>query len=72
MQTAWAGSRGPAPPPAGSGPTGPRGAPERLLIERHPSFSGPEELVLGATDNPLHGQQEGRFFHGYYDSCYLR
>ena len=34
----------------------------------------PEELVLDfdATDNPLHGQQEGRFFHGYYDSyCYL-
>lgn len=34
----------------------------------------PEELVLDfdATDNPLYGQQEGRFFHGYYDSyCYL-
>jgi len=34
----------------------------------------PRELVLDfdATDNPLHGQQEGRFFHGYYDSyCYL-
>jgi hypothetical protein len=25
-----------------------------------------------ATDDPLHGRQEGRFFHGYYDSyCYL-
>ena len=36
--------------------------------------SAPEELVLDfdATDNPLHGQQEGRFFHGYYDNyCYL-
>ena len=36
--------------------------------------AAPEELVLDfdATDNPLHGQQEGRFFHGYYDSyCYL-
>jgi hypothetical protein len=36
--------------------------------------TAPEELVLDfdATDNPLHGQQEGRFFHGYYDSyCYL-
>ena len=36
--------------------------------------STPEELVLDfdATDNPLHGQQEGRFFHGYYDCyCYL-
>jgi hypothetical protein len=34
----------------------------------------PQELVLDfdATDNPLHGQQEGRFFHGYYDCyCYL-
>ena len=26
-------------------------------------------LDLDATDDPLHGQQEGRFFHGYYD-CY--
>ena len=36
--------------------------------------TAPEELVLDfdATDNPLHGQQEARFFHGYYDSyCYL-
>jgi hypothetical protein len=36
--------------------------------------SEPKELVLDfdATDNPLHGQQEGRFFHGYYDAyCYL-
>ena len=31
----------------------------------------PEEIVLDvdATDDPLHGRQEGRFFHGYYD-CY--
>src|SRR5438270_4779319 len=29
-------------------------------------------LDLDATDNPLHGHQEGRFFHGYYDCyCYL-
>src|SRR6185369_9526932 len=29
-------------------------------------------LDLDATDDPLHGHQEGRFFHGYYDSyCYL-
>src|ERR1700747_1956146 len=29
-------------------------------------------LDLDATDDPLHGQQEGRFFHGYYDTyCYL-
>jgi hypothetical protein len=36
--------------------------------------TAPEELVLDfdATDNPLHGQQEQRFFHGYYDHyCYL-
>ena len=29
-------------------------------------------LDLDATDDPLHGDQEGRFFHGYYDCyCYL-
>ncbi len=29
-------------------------------------------LDLDAADDPLHGQQEGRFFHGYYDAwCYL-
>ncbi len=36
--------------------------------------SAPEELVLDfdATDDPLYGKQQGRFFHGYYDSyCYL-
>jgi hypothetical protein len=47
-----------------------------VLIEQFiASFkTPPEELVLDfdATDCPLHGQQEGRFFHGYYDSyCYL-
>ncbi len=34
----------------------------------------PKELVLDfdATDVPVHGHQEGRFFHGYYDSyCFL-
>ena len=34
----------------------------------------PEQLILDldATDDPLHGHQEGRFFHGYYDQyCYL-
>src|SRR6478752_3239621 len=34
----------------------------------------PAELVLDidTTDLPLHGKQEGRFFHGYYDEyCYL-
>ena len=34
----------------------------------------PQEIVLDvdATDDPLHGKQEGRFFHGYYGHyCYL-
>jgi hypothetical protein len=34
----------------------------------------PEEIVLDldATDLPIHGRQEGRFFHGFYDHyCYL-
>jgi len=34
----------------------------------------PKRLILDfdATDTPLHGDQEGRFFHGYYDHyCYL-
>ena len=36
--------------------------------------SAPEEIVLDldATDDPIHGNQEGRFFHGYYGNyCYL-
>ena len=30
--------------------------------------TAPERIVLDldATDDPVHGQQEGRFFHGYY------
>ena len=34
----------------------------------------PSELILDfdATDDPVHGRQEGRFFHGYYDHyCFL-
>ena len=34
----------------------------------------PKQIILDldATDDPLHGNQEGRFFHGYYKSyCYL-
>jgi hypothetical protein len=29
----------------------------------------PKEIILDldATDDSLHGHQEGRFFHGYYD-----
>ena len=36
--------------------------------------SAPKQIILDldATDDPLHGHQEGRFFHGYYDCyCYL-
>ena len=34
----------------------------------------PKQIILDldATDDPLHGNQEGKFFHGYYDCyCYL-
>ena len=44
----------------------------KVFIEAHQG--APAELVLDVdtTDLPLHGKQEGRFFHGYYDSyCYL-
>lgn len=36
--------------------------------------SAPSEIVLDvdATDDPLHGDQEGKYFHGYYaEYCYL-
>ena len=36
--------------------------------------NAPAEIILDVdtTDLPLHGKQEGRFFHGYYDNyCYL-
>lgn len=45
----------------------------RLWVEQFiASFEQPpKELILDfdATDDPVHGRQEGRFFHGYYD-CY--
>jgi DDE family transposase len=40
-----------------------------LFLEAHPQPPKQITLDLDATDDPLHGQQEGRFFHGYY-SCY--
>jgi hypothetical protein len=48
----------------------------RVLVEQFvASFEEPpKELVLDfdATDDPVHGTQEGRFFHGYYDEyCFL-
>jgi hypothetical protein len=43
-----------------------------LFLDAHPSPPAEIVLDLDATDDPLHGHQEGRFFHGYYDGyCYL-
>ena len=43
-----------------------------LFLESHESAPAEIVLDLDATDDPLHGGQEGRFFHGYYDCyCYL-
>jgi hypothetical protein len=49
---------------------------DRLLVEvfLESYVAAPAEIVLDldATDDPLYGRQEGRFFHGYYgDYCYL-
>jgi hypothetical protein len=43
-----------------------------LFLEAHERPPKQIVLDLDATDDPLHGHQEGRFFHGYYDCyCYL-
>jgi len=43
-----------------------------LFLEAHKGPPRQITLDLDATDDPLHGRQEGRFFHGYYDCyCYL-
>jgi hypothetical protein len=43
-----------------------------LFLEAHRRVPARIVLDLDATDDPLHGHQEGRFFHGYYDCyCYL-
>jgi len=43
-----------------------------LFLDAHRSAPRQIVLDLDATDVPLHGHQEGRFFHGYYDAyCYL-
>ena len=43
-----------------------------LLLESHRKAPASLVLDLDATDTPLHGQQEARFFHGYYNHyCYL-
>ena len=46
--------------------------PVTLFLEAHKR--PPKQIIidLDATDDPLHGHQEGRFFQGYYDCyCYL-
>jgi len=52
------------------------GAVDRLLVDLflQAHEQAPEQIILDldATDDPLYGQQEGRFFHGYYGHyCYL-
>src|ERR1700751_2679428 len=43
-----------------------------LFLEAHERAPSEIILDLDATDDPVHGEQEGRFFHGYYDCyCYL-
>jgi len=43
-----------------------------VFIESHPSAPLEVVLDLDATDDPLYGNQEGRYFHGYYaEYCYL-
>jgi hypothetical protein len=52
------------------------GAVDRMLVDvflqAHPTPPAEIVLDLDATDDPVHGAQEGRFFHGYYGHyCYL-
>jgi hypothetical protein len=43
-----------------------------LFLDAHSAPPPQITLDLDATDDPLHGHQEERFFHGYYDNyCYL-
>src|SRR4051812_41849074 len=43
-----------------------------LFLDAHRKPPAQITLDLDATDDPVHGRQEGRFFHGYYDCyCYL-
>ena len=48
----------------------------RVLLEQfiasHPEPPAELTLDFDATGDPVHGKQEGRFFHGYYDHyCFL-
>ena len=43
-----------------------------VFLEAHTTAPAEMVLDLDATDDPLYGKQEGRFFHGYYGHyCYL-
>ena len=43
-----------------------------VFVEAHQQPPASIVLDLDVTDLPVHGHQEGRFFHGYYDEyCYL-
>jgi hypothetical protein len=43
-----------------------------LFLDAHQRAPKQIILDLDATDDPVHGEQEGRFFHGFYDCyCYL-
>jgi hypothetical protein len=43
-----------------------------LFLDAHRRAPGEIVLDLDNTDIPLHGMQEGRFYHGYYEEhCYL-
>jgi DDE family transposase len=43
-----------------------------IFLEAHAEAPAEILLDLDATDDPVHGHQEGRFFHGYYGHyCYL-
>jgi len=44
----------------------------QIFVESQATIPEPIILDVDTTDLPLHGKQEGRFFHGYYDAyCYL-
>ena len=43
-----------------------------VFVQAHAEPPGAIVLDLDTTDDAIHGHQEGRFFHGYYDEyCYL-
>jgi len=47
---------------------------EQFIASHQSASGGPKELTLDfdPTDDRVHGKQEGRFFHGYYDAyCFL-